>query len=233
MLVNVGFYSEFPTKTEELKAIFEAGAVGFKLFMAEQVGGLNLDDEDGFQKAFIRAGELGSPIAVHAEDHALLRAAMENLKLRNRHDISAYLKAHDENVELTAVERLLGMEGTARNAHIHFCHVSTQKAIEAVAEAKKSGKTVTCEVTPHHLLLKKDDYERLGSFALTMPPLRTQENIDALWKGIEEGTVDTIGSDHAPHTATGEGRFQHMGRKSRCTRTRNYSTVNIDISTQK
>ena len=85
-------------------------------------------------------------------------------------------------------------------AHLHFCHVSTQKALDAVADAKKSGKTVTCEVTPHHLMLKKDDYERLGAFALTMPPLRTKENVDALWKGIAEGTVDTVGSDHAPHT---------------------------------
>ena len=55
-------------------------------------------------------------------------------------------------------------------------------------------------MTPHHLLLTKDDYKHLGSRALTMPPLRTKENVGALWKGIAEGAVDTVGSDHAPHT---------------------------------
>ena len=200
VMVNVGFYSEFPPITEEIEAIVKEGAVGFKIFMAEQVGGLNIDDDRALQEAFAQTGKLGVPVAIHAEDHSLLKAAMENLKLKNRHDIHAYLKAHDENVELAAVERLLDVAGKAEKARLHFCHISTQKALEAVAEAKKTSKAVTCEVTPHHLLLKKDDYNRLGASAITMPPLRTQENVDTLWKGIEECTIDTVGSDHAPHT---------------------------------
>jgi len=69
-----------------------------------------------------------------------------------------------------------------------------------VAEAKKSEKDVTCEVTPHHLLLTIAEYEQLGARSVTMPPLRSKENVDSLWKGIVEGTLDTVGSDHAPHT---------------------------------
>ncbi len=200
VLVNVGFYSEFPTSAEKIGAIVEEGAVGFKLFMAEQVGGLNVDDDQAILESFTQVGKLGVPVAVHAEDHSLLKFAVENFKLRNRHDLAAYLKAHDENAELAAVERIIDIVGKAENSRVHFCHVSTQKSLSALAEAKKSGKAVTVEVTPHHLMLKKDDYGSLGVSALTMPPLRSQENVDALWKGIEAGDVDTVGSDHAPHT---------------------------------
>jgi len=84
--------------------------------------------------------------------------------------------------------------------HLHFCHISTEKALSAVAEAKKSRNNVTCEVTPHHLILTTAAYEHFGTMALTVPPLRTKENVDALWSGIVEGTVDTIGDDHAPHS---------------------------------
>jgi dihydroorotase len=199
VLVNVGFYSEFPANPEEIKEIVGQGAVGFKLFMAEQVGGLNIDDDQAIQDALAQTGELGVPVAVHAEDHTLLKSAIEQLKLNNRHDMTAFLKAHNEAAELEAVERLLDITTAAKKVRVHFCHISTQKALTAVAEAKKIGKTVTCEVTPHHLLLTKDAYEHHGEVALTMPPLRSRDDVDALWKGIGEGNVDTLGSDHAPH----------------------------------
>ncbi len=198
-LVNVGFYAEFPTDPEEVKAIAAEGAVGFKLFMAEKIGGLNIDDDQALKEAFTQSGELNVPVAVHAEDHILLKTVVEQLKLSNRHDLTAFLKAHDEQAELAAVERLLDITAKIEKTHLHFCHLSTQKSLIAVAEAKKAEKTVTCEVTPHHILLTKDDYQHLGASALTMPPLRTQDNVEALWKGISEGIVDTIGSDHAPH----------------------------------
>jgi dihydroorotase (multifunctional complex type) len=200
VLVNVGFYSEFPTKLEAMKGIVSEGAVGFKLFMAEQVGGLNIDDDEALYGAFKQAGELGVPVAVHAEDHQILKKAVDEFKLAHKDNIAAFLKAHSEEVELVAVDRLLKIASQAKKVHLHFCHLSTEKALTAVADAKKTGLKITCEVTPHHLELTKDDYKRFGAMALTMPPLRTKENVDALWKGVTDGTVDTIGSDHAPHT---------------------------------
>jgi dihydroorotase-like cyclic amidohydrolase len=73
VLVNVGFYSEFPANLDKLKDIVAEGALGFKLFLAEQVGGLNIDDDDALRIAFKKSGELGVPVAVHAEDHLLLK----------------------------------------------------------------------------------------------------------------------------------------------------------------
>ena len=197
-LVNIGFYSEFPKALGEVGGIVAQGAVGFKLFMARQVGGLNIDKDEALQEAFRKVGELGVPIAVHAEDKALLMANEEKLKRANRHDAAAFLKAHSENVELKAVERLLEVSAQT-DVRLHFCHMTTQKGLNAVVEAKKSGRNVTCEVTPHHLLLSNADYEHYGLMLTIMPPLRGESNIKALWKGVADGWVDVLGSDHAPH----------------------------------
>jgi len=198
VLVNVGFYSAFPNNLGEVAGIVAEGAVGFKLFMAHQVGGLNIDDDAALQEAFTEVGELGVPVAVHAEDKALLMANEERLKRANRHDAAAFLRAHSESVELKAVERLLNISAQT-GVHLHFCHMTTEEGLKAVVEAKKSGRTVTCEVTPQHLLLSNDDYERYGLMLTMMPPLRGESHIEALWKGIADGWVDLLGSDHAPH----------------------------------
>ena len=198
VLVNVGFYSEFPTDVNAVTNIVAEGAVGFKLFMARQVGGLNIDDDEALEEAFTKVGGLGIPVAVHAEDKALLMANEERLKRANRHDTAAFLKAHSESVELKAVERLLKINAQV-NMHLHFCHMTTTKGLDAVIEAKKSGRNVTCEVTPQHLLLSDADFEHYGSMLTMMPPLRSRSHIEALWKGVADGWVDTLGSDHAPH----------------------------------
>ncbi|MCW4046529.1 MAG: dihydroorotase family protein [Candidatus Bathyarchaeota archaeon] len=199
ILVNVGFYSEFPTSLTEIENIVAQGAAAFKLFMACQVGGLNIDDDRAVQDAFAKAGELDVPVAVHAEDKALLTANKEKMKQAKHNDAAAFLKAHSEEVELKAVERLLKIAAQT-SVHLHFCHVTTEQGLNAIAEAKKHGRTVTCEVTPNHLLLSNVDAARGGSMLIMMPPLRSQNHIEALWKGIADGYVDVIGSDHAPHT---------------------------------
>ncbi|MCJ7560335.1 dihydroorotase family protein [Candidatus Bathyarchaeota archaeon] len=198
ILVNVGFYSEFPNDLGEVKEIVAQGAVAFKLFMAEQVGGLNVDDDQALKDGFKKAGESGVPVAVHAEDKTLLKKATEELKLANRNDVAAFLKAHSERVELKAIERLLAISAQV-DMRLHFCHITTEEGLNAVTEAKRSGRAITCEVVPHNLLLSNADFERYGTLIITMPPLRSKSHIEALWKGISEGWVDVVGSDHAPH----------------------------------
>ena len=200
IFVNVGFYSEFPTNIEEIKNIVNVGAVGFKLFLAEQVGGVNIDDDNAIKQAFSETAIRNVPVAVHAEDHNMLKKEIDKLKLTKREDISAFLKAHDERIESVAINRMLSLVSNIENMRLHFCHLSTQTGIEAVSEAKKNGKSVSCEVTPHNLLLSKEDYEYVGVKALTMPPLRTKDHVNALWRGVIDNIVDCIGSDHAPHT---------------------------------
>ncbi len=199
ILVNVGFYSEFPKKVQGIATIVKQGAIAFKLFMAEQVGGLDIDDDNSILEAFKTAGDLCIPVAVHAEDHKTLRVAIDRLKHAGRNDLDAYLEAHSEIVEAKAVTRLLSI-ATKTKVHIHFCHMTTDEALTSVADAKNTGAAVTCETTPHNLFLSIEDLKQIGTKAVTMPPVRKNRHRQALWKAIETGLIDTLGSDHAPHT---------------------------------
>ena len=198
LLVNVGFYSEFPKKSAEIKDIFSVGAVGFKLFMGCQIGGLNIDLDEELRAAFKEVAPLNVPVAVHAEDKTLLRANEAKLKLARKNSLAAFQEAHSERVEQTALERLLKVSAST-GVQLHFCHVSSGEGLNAVVEAKKSGRKVTCEVTPNHLLLSTADLERYGQLVIMAPPIRSKDQVEALWKGLEDGWVDALGSDRAPH----------------------------------
>ena len=126
---------------------------------------------------------------------------MGDLKQAKKVDTADFLRAHTEAVEFKAVERILKVSAQTGVA-LHFCHVSTKQALDAINEAKKSGQKVTCEVTPNHLLLSTDYLKQVGQLAIMAPPLRDKTHLQALWSGIEAGSVDTLGSDHAPHAAT-------------------------------
>jgi len=198
VLVNVGFYSEFPKKLVEAKGIISEGAVGFKLFMGCQIGGLNIDDDQALHDAFKEVAEVNVPLAVHAEDKALLTKNEGNLKQAKKSNTAAFQEAHSETVELKAIERLLKISAQT-DVRLHFCHVSTEEGLNAIVEAKKSGRKVTCEVTPNHLLLSTADLEHYGQLLIMTPPLRSKNHVEALWKGLEAGWIDALGSDHAPH----------------------------------
>ena len=198
ILINVGFYSEFPKKLAETQDIVAEGAVGFKLFMGSQIGGVNIDDDEELQDALKEVAPLNVPVAVHAEDKALLSANENKLKQAKKTSTAAFQNAHSEEVEAKAVERLLKI-GASTDVRLHFCHVSTRKGLDTIVEAKKTGRKVTCEVTPNHLLLSTSDLERLGQLLIMAPPLRSKEQVEALWKGLDEGWIDSLGSDHAPH----------------------------------
>jgi dihydroorotase (multifunctional complex type) len=198
VLVNVGFYSEFPKKLVEAKGIISEGAVGFKLFMGCQIGGLNIDDDQALHDAFKEVAEVNVPLAVHAEDKALLTKNEGNLKQAKKSNTAAFQEAHSETVELKAIERLLKISAQT-DVRLHFCHVSTEEGLNAIIEAKKSGRKVTCEVTPNHLLLSTADLKHYGQLLIMAPPLRSKNHVEALWKGLEAGWIDALGSDHAPH----------------------------------
>jgi dihydroorotase len=199
ILVNVGFYSEFPKKIEQTQDILAQGAVGFKLFMGCQIGGLNVDDDEALQEAFKKVGVLNATVAVHAEDKALLASNEAQLKHARQNGVSAFIKAHSEDVEYKCIERLLKLSAKT-GVRLHFCHVTTEQGLNAIAESKKSSRKVTCEVTANHLMLSSVDLSHQGQLLIMAPPLRSKSNVDALWRGIADGNVDLLGSDHAPHT---------------------------------
>jgi dihydroorotase len=84
--------------------------------------------------------------------------------------------------------------------HIHIAHISTAKGVELVRRAKENGVKVTCEVTPHHLALTDETLDKYDTNLKMNPPLRSRTDVEALFIGLRDGTIDVIASDHAPHS---------------------------------
>lgn len=197
--VNVAFNSALPTQLNEIPRIIEAGAVGFKLYLIQQIGGININDDNALLNAFKTVRKTDAPIAVHAEDRLMIEQTQIKLIQQGRNDIAAFLQAHRPEAEEKAVRRAIHL-ATKSGAILHFCHISSEQAMKAITKNKKLGHKVTCEVTPHHLLLTSNHLRKYGKLALEMPPLRQRSDVAYLWQKLRQGHIDTIASDHAPHS---------------------------------
>jgi dihydroorotase len=131
--------------------------------------------------------------AFHSEDEARLE---ERKGLRVAGDPSSHPIWRDETVALRCTERLIRLAREAR-AQVHVLHISTREEIDFLAGAKD---VASCEATPHHLTLGDEDYARLGTKLQMNPPVRGSEHRDGVWRGVAQGIIDVVGSDHAPHT---------------------------------
>ena len=102
-LVNIGFYSEFPKNIKKSAEIIREGAIAFKLYLAEKIGGLNIDDDHVLTEAFRILSNMDVPVAVHAEDRNIIEEQRDQFRLCNHNDILEFLKVHSEQVEASAI----------------------------------------------------------------------------------------------------------------------------------
>jgi dihydroorotase len=116
--------------------------------------------------------------------------------LRVAGDPASHHVWRDEATAIRSTERLIRLAREAR-AQVHVLHVSTREEIALLQEAKD---VASCEATPHHLTLSAEDYARLGAKLQMNPPVRGAQHRDGVWRGLAQGVVDVLGSDHAPHT---------------------------------
>ncbi|WEV36393.1 dihydroorotase [Lactobacillus sp. ESL0677] len=135
-------------------------------------------------------------IAEHAQDDTLFNSGVINAGLRAT---EFALRPITELAETTQIARDL-LLAAKTGVHYHVCHVSTKTSVDLIRIAKKRGVHVTCEAAPHHLLLTEDDIDQNDSNFKMNPPLRTEEDRQALIAGLLDGTIDMIATDHAPHT---------------------------------
>jgi dihydroorotase len=168
-----------------------AGAAGIKVFMGSSTGSLLVEDDEGVASILKNTRRRS---AFHSEDEYRLR---DRKGERIEGDPRSHPVWRDEIAALTCTQRLVGI-AKRFNAKIHVLHISTAEEIDYLAGHKD---VATCEATPHHLtLVAPDCYERLGTLAQMNPPVRDARARAGIWKGIDQGIVDVLGSDHAPHT---------------------------------
>ena len=166
------------------------GAAGIKVFMGSSTGDLLVEDDEGVASILRNTRRRA---AFHSEDEFRLR---QRLGLRVDDDASSHPVWRDEIAALQCTERLVRIARAAR-ARIHVLHISTAEEIDFLEGHKD---VATCEATPHHLTFTADDYARLGTLLQMNPPVRAARHRDGVWRGISQGIVDVLGSDHAPHT---------------------------------
>ena len=185
----VGGTAETVADLAELERL--PGAAGIKVFMGSSTGDLLVADDAPLRRIL---AAVRRRVAVHAEDEARLEARKG---LRVAGDPASHPVWRDETAALMATRRLVSL-ARETGARVHVLHVSTAEEMAYLAAHKD---VATVEATPHHLTLAVDeDGARLGTLLQMNPPVRHAGHRAALWRGLDQGVVDVLGSDHAPHT---------------------------------
>jgi dihydroorotase len=166
------------------------GSAGIKVFIGSSTGDLLVEDDAGLEEIISR---LSRRAAFHSEDEFRLR---DRVGYQVPGDASSHPIWRDAEAARLCTQRLLGI-AKKYDKRIHVLHISTAEELPLLAANRE---LVTVEVTPHHLTLSADDYERLGTKLQMNPPVRDKHHREALWRAVNSGLVDVLGSDHAPHT---------------------------------
>ena len=156
--------------------------------------GKGVQSEDMMRGAMLKAKALGKIIAAHCEDNSLLCGGYihkgEYARLHGHKGICA-------ESEWKPIERDLRL-AKETGCKYHVCHISCKESVELIRKAKAEGVDVTCETAPHYLIFNDMDLKESGNFKMN-PPIRSKEDRQALIKGLQDGTIDMIATDHAPH----------------------------------
>ncbi len=167
------------------------GAAGVKVFMGSSTGSLLVEDDESV-RAVLKS--IRRRAAFHSEDEYRLR---ERMHLRVEGDPRSHPVWRDAQAALMCTQRLMKL-ARETGKRVHVLHVTTKDEAEFLAGYKD---VATAEATPAHLTLAAPDcYERIGTLAQLNPPIRDAEHQQGLWRGIAQGVIDSVGSDHSPHT---------------------------------
>lgn len=170
--------------------------IGVKVFMGASTGNLLVSDHETQKNIFKKCAKLNIVVAVHAEDDDIINAQKNKFPSAAVND---HGKIRPNIAALAAVKKAIDL-ARETDATLYILHSSTAEEIELIRQAKKERLRVFAEVTPHHLFLTEEAYDTLGAKAQMNPPLRSKNDQKALWEAIKDGTIDTVGTDHAPHT---------------------------------
>ncbi|GGH26177.1 dihydroorotase [Paenibacillus segetis] len=194
-LVNVLPYaaitkSELGRELTNFAALKEAGVIGFT------DDGVGVQSAQMMKDAMALAHSLDMPVIAHCEDNSLVVGApVAEGEFAKRHG----LKGIPNESEAIHVGRDI-LLAEATGVHYHVCHVSTEQSIRLIRLAKSIGIHVTAEVCPHHLVLSEEDIPGLDANWKMNPPLRSKRDVQACIEALEDGTIDIIVTDHAPHS---------------------------------
>ena len=173
---------------------------GIKLFMGSSTGNMLVDKKNELEKIFEEANRLNMPVAVHCEDSAIIAANTAAIKEQEGEDPDVKFHPAIRSEEACYQSTASAVELAKRfGTRLHVMHISTARELELLTAGSCEEKRITAEVTPAHLTFCDADYATLGTRIKCNPAIKSADDRAALRRAVNEGKVDLIGTDHAPH----------------------------------
>lgn len=186
---------------KEIEKAISSGITSFKIFMAYPNKDAVL--EDGLLVETMKTvRDTGGILCIHAENYSLVEWFQKKSVLKNKLSVTHYPESRPDFTESEAIRRAIFF-AKITDAPIYIMHVSTGEGLDAIEEGKRYNVKVYAETCPQYLLLSKEYLRRKDGYLYTcIPPLRSKENQEMLWKGVKEGFIDVIATDHCPFTSS-------------------------------
>lgn len=202
--VNFGIYAYLLDGNQnDIDPLVEAGVAGFKWDMSaadwELPDGYSVPDNSAALLAFRRIAANGYNVGVHAEDMSIVEQLIAELKEAGRTDYHAHVESRPDFVEVSALERAM-LLAEITGCHLHVHHLSSKRGLDLIRRRRFEGLSITCEVGPHWFLFNANDYDEMGALIKTYPAIKEDYDAAALWQGLQNGYIDCLATDHAPHS---------------------------------
>ena len=199
--VNYGFMlGATNDNLDALLALPPTRYAAIKLFLGSSTGNMLVNDPKTLDRLFAESHKL---IVAHCEDEGIIQANLRNYRLEfaGKEGETAALHPKIRNTEACFVSTYKAVERARRyGTRLHIAHLSTATELSLLSNQELSQKHITAEVTPNHLWFDDRDYATLGNLIKCNPAIKSDDDRLALWAALQDGLIDTIATDHAPHT---------------------------------
>jgi allantoinase len=185
--------------TRRMEDLRDLGVSSYKVFMCRAAAEFPACNDGDLYHALREGARLGQLMGIHAENDDIIHGLEAQLQAAGRNDPMAYAESRPPYAEAEAIARVISMADVT-GADIYIVHMSLGAGAALIKSAKQRGQTVYVETCPQYLALDDTALRDQGPWAKCAPPLRPRENADRMWEYVLDGTIDTIGSDHAPFT---------------------------------
>jgi allantoinase len=185
-------------ETSDIPGLAAAGALGFKCFLIHPgIDGFTMVNETELCAALPEVARTGLPLLVHAELPGPVEKAWQRLQGADWSRYATYLESRPEEAELSAIRLLLALCREFR-FRLHIVHLSASQAISELRAARMEGLPVTVETCPHYLHFCAEEIPDGATLLKCAPPIRSRDNRERLWQGLQEGVIDLVATDHSP-----------------------------------
>jgi len=207
VVVDIAFFGAAGTDClEDIIPCAKSGIVAFKTFLheappgrKEEFIGLTAPNTGDQYELMEKVAKTGIMIGFHAENNDMINKNIARLRSEGKTSPLYHGRSRPPVVEIETVAKIL-LFAEKIGTKVEICHISTPEVVELVNRAKSKGVYAIAETCPHYLFLNENALEKVGVFAKCNPPLRSEEERVKMWEFVRDGSIDIIGSDHAPYT---------------------------------